>query len=499
MGTYRRTLASLAVGGLSLAVVLAAGAQLYSAWQGNALGATETRTPRERAYAVQVAPLVEQTVTPVITGYGHLASGRTLELRAAVAGPLLALSGNFRDGGVVAEGEVLAEIDPARLASALALAEADVAEAEAAVSEAQSALELAKLEAEAAQAQLDLRAQAVARQEGLRERGVATDSDVETAVLARSAAEQTLVNRRQVVGADEARVASAEIALERERINLEDARRALGDASLRAPFAGVISAVSAVPGRLVSVNEQLGTLIDPATMEVAFRVTNTQYARLLNDQGALRQVDVTLVAQSGRSIVELPAKLDRASAEVGDGQVGRLVYARLADPDPKLVQPGDFVTVKVPERPLSGVAVIPATAATADGRILVLGEGNRLEEFQVTLLRQQGDDLIVGDAPFGRDLVLARALQLGPGIQVEPVRLAAAAAETAAETSAPETPAEPETIALDDTRRAAIIAFINASTQMSPDNRAKWLEELSRPEVPLATVEKFEAKMAEGQ
>ena len=41
---------------------------------------------------------------------------------------------------------------------------------------------------------------------------------------------------------------------------------------------------NAVLGRLVSVNEKLGELIDPASMEVAFRVTNTQFSRMLGEQ-----------------------------------------------------------------------------------------------------------------------------------------------------------------------------------------------------------------------
>ena len=498
MGTSTRNLAGLVVGGLSLALVLTAGGQLYRAWQGSALGATEARTPRERSYAVQVATLAPTDVTPVITAYGHLASGRTLELRAAVAGPLVTLADGFRDGGVVGQGEVLFAIDPARLDTALALAEVGVAEAEADLSEAISTLALARLEVGAAETQLGLRDQALARVQGLRDRGVATDADVEGAVLARAAADQTVINRRQVVAGDEARLAQAEIALRRQTIARDESVRTRDEATLRAPFAGVVSEVTAVAGRLVSVNEQLGTLIDPAALEVAFRVTNTQFARLLNDQGTLRQAEVTVLAQSGRSMAELAAKLDRASAEVGDGQVGRLVYARLADPDPKLVQPGDFVTVKIPERPLSGVAVIPASAATADGRLLLIGEGNRLEEVQATLLRQQGDQLVVEGVPFGRQYVLARALQLGPGIQVEPVTAADAAAAAAAPEAAPAA-AAPDTIALDEARRAAIVAFIQGSTQMKPEMREKFLEELSRPQVPLATVEKFEAKMAEGQ
>ena len=94
----------------------------------------------------------------------------------------------------------------------------------------------------------------------------------------------------------------------------------------------------------------------------------------------------------------------------------------------------------------------------------------------------------------------ARALQLGTGIQVTPVAPAAPDAETVAPAAA-DTPAAPEadTIALDDDRRAAIVAFIEASEKMKPEKKAQWLEELSRPEVPRATVEKFETMIAEGQ
>ncbi len=504
MATRARIGFGLATGGIALALVLGAAGVVYQAYEAGGKPGT-VRIPKEKAYSVEVGTLTAETVTPVITSYGHLVSGKTLELRSAVAGPLIELSPDFRDGGVVKKGDVLFRIDPSRLESGLSFAEADLAEAEADLAEAKAALELARLEADAAKSQLDLRIQAATRQEDLRSRGVTTETDVETANLARAAAEQTLVNRRQVVAAAEARVAQADITVTRRQTALVDAGRALDDATVVAPFDGVISAPDAAAGRLVSANEMLGTLIDPTEMEVSFRVTNMQFSRLLNDAGSLRKAEVRIVVQTGKTSSDVTATLDRAGAEVGDGQIGRLVYARLADPDPTLVRPGDFVSVEIPERPLDGVASIPATAATADGRILLIGDSNRLEEYQATPVRNQGDTLLVTDVPFGRQYVLARAIQLGAGIQVTPTEVAASApatsTEQAAAPAAAEAPAstEPDAIALDDARRAAIIDFINASANMKPEMREKFLEELSRPEVPLATVEKFEQKMAEAQ
>jgi pyruvate/2-oxoglutarate dehydrogenase complex dihydrolipoamide acyltransferase (E2) component len=268
--------------------------------------------------------------------------------------------------------------------------------------------------------------------------------------------------------------------------------------TVTAPFSGVLTEVTAVRGRLVSTNEQLAVLMDPTDIEMAFRITSNQYARLLNSRGELRQTDMVVQVQRGRAVTELPATLDRASAEIAEDKVGRLVFAKLVDPDPSFVQPGDFVTVQIPERPMEGVARIPAAATTTDGRILLIGDDNRLEEAQLTLLRHQGDTIIVADAPFDRQYVTARSLQIGPGIQVTPI-VPAPAGEAASAPAAQAAEAAPDTIALDDARRAAIVAVIEASEKMKPEKREQYLEELSRPEVPRATVEKFEALIAEGQ
>ncbi|WP_138468581.1 efflux RND transporter periplasmic adaptor subunit [Poseidonocella sp. HB161398] len=491
MSTRTRLFQGLAMISATLLLLALAGGVLWQAARDGALRAAPAKTPKERLYAVQTAILEPEDVVPEITAYGTLASGRSLELRAQVAGEITALSPNFREGGRVAAGEVLFRVDPARLETAAALARTDLAEAEATLAETRAALDLARLEAAAAEAQLALRSQALKRQEGLRDRGVGTAADVEAAGLARAAADQLLINRRQVVAGGEARVAQAGILLDRARIALADAENAVEDATYHAPFAGVIDTVSVSLGALVSAGGELGTLIDPSALEAAFRVTNTQFARLLGPEGWLPAAEVAVTAQ--RSGQPIPAVLDRAGAANADGQVGRLLFARLEAPDPRLVRPGDFVTVLLKEAPLSGVAVIPAAAASADGRILLVGEDNRLAEAEVRPLRLQGDMLVVGDAPFGSRYVLARSAQLGAGLKVEPV---AAAPET---TAAPPAPPPPDTLPIDDARRAAIIAYVEASTAMKPENRATFLEELSRPEVPRATVERLEAKMAEGR
>ncbi|HPG23216.1 MAG TPA: efflux transporter periplasmic adaptor subunit, partial [Amaricoccus sp.] len=216
--------------------------------------ATGGRTAEERVFAVSVDRLEPRTVAPVLTAYGDLQSARQLELRAATAGTLMEIAPGFRDGGRVTAGEVLYRIDPAEAEAALALAESDLAAARAEEAEAGVGLDLARQEAAAADRQRDLRAQALARAQDLRNRGVNTAADLEAAELALATAEQAATGRRLAEAQAEARIERAGIATTRAGIARDEAARDLANTVERAPFDGLVADVSAVPGRLVSVN-----------------------------------------------------------------------------------------------------------------------------------------------------------------------------------------------------------------------------------------------------
>ncbi len=67
---------------------------------------------RERVFSVNVVTAQTGTHTPILTSFGEIASRRTLELRAAGGGRVIALAEGFEDGGAVRAGEVLVRIDP---------------------------------------------------------------------------------------------------------------------------------------------------------------------------------------------------------------------------------------------------------------------------------------------------------------------------------------------------------------------------------------------------
>ncbi|MEM6987272.1 MAG: HlyD family efflux transporter periplasmic adaptor subunit, partial [Pseudomonadota bacterium] len=416
------------------------------------------RPAQERLYTVSVQPVERATVTPVSRAFGRLQSWQTADVRSASVGSITKIGPDVRDGGRVAKGDLLFEIDPLTAENTLASRETDLNEARTELSEALRSQELSREELVTAEAQHRLRERALSRARDLKQRGFDTDAGVETAELNLASSAQSLVTRRQAIAQAEARVARAEIGIERRTLARDAAVRDLEDTRIYAPFEGVLSNVDAVVGRRVSANEQLAVLIDPSALEVAFRVSVEAFAHLVDERGNVLEQPLTVEFEMGARDIQLQARISRISAEVGDGQSGRLVYAELQPPLPGALTVGDFVTVAIEEPALDNVSLIPRAAATDDGAVLLVGEDNRLIEERSVVERRQGDSLIVSGLPEGAPLVLARTAQLGPGVRVKAV--------------GPDPQiAQRETVKLTADQQAQLRSVIESNTRMPADVR----------------------------
>ncbi|GAA6174314.1 hypothetical protein NBRC116593_02330 [Sulfitobacter pacificus] len=435
---------------------------------------------RERVFAVNVVTAEAEDVVPVLETFGEVQSRRLLELRAAGGGRVVELAEDFEDGGVVTAGQVLVRLDPADAQSAVDRAQSDVEDALAEGRDAARSLELAGAELEATQLQADLRTRAFERQQGLAERGVGTAATTEGAELAAAAAQQSVVSRRQAVAQGEARLDQAKTRLARAQIALAEAERRLEDTTLTAPFDGTLSATDVVVGRRVSANERLAELIDPEDLEVSFRLSTAQYARLLDENAKLVRAEMVALLDITGVDIEAKGRISRASAAAGEGATGRLIFAALSDAGG--FKPGDFVTVQVQEPLLENVTRLPASAVDARGELLVLDEENRLEAVQVEVLRRQGDDVLVRGPILGRQVVEARSPLLGAGIAVKPVTRGAP-------------PEAPEMLELSEERRAKLVAFVEANQRMPKEAKARVLARLAEPTVPAQMVARIESRM----
>lgn len=478
-----------AVGGLFLAAVtlallaLAVGVVMGALREG-AAGGGPARPAEERVISANVVRVEAGQIVPVITAYGEVRSVRRLELRVPRAGRVAELSSGFADGAIVRAGEVLVRLDPAEATAARDLAAAALAEAEAAGREAARGLDLARDDLAQSEAQLALRGQALQRQRDIEARGAGSAAAVETAALAEAQAAQALLGSRSALAQAEAAVDQAAIALSRARINLSEAERALAETVITAEFDGRLEGVAAlVAGGQVGANEVLGALIDPAALEVSFRLSTAQYARLIDSRGQLVEARASARLDVAGAALAAEGRIVRAGASGAEAGGGRVVYAAL-EAAPGL-RPGDFVTVAVEEPALDGVADLPATAVDAQGRVLALDGEARLQEVAVEVLRRQGDRVIVAPGGLvGREVVAERSPLLGAGIKVRPVRPG----------EATEARAEPEMMDLTEERRAALIAAVEGNARMPQEAKARVLEQLKMERVPADVVARIEAR-----
>lgn len=488
MRFLRQSLTGVFLAAMAVAMVVYAVQIVTSAIEVRMANEGRAPPPREREFTVNLVPAQSQTITPYLEAFGEVQSRRTLELRATTAGRVVWLDERFEEGGSVQAGDVLLRIDPADAQAVLDRAASDMLDAQAETRDAERSLSLARDELEAARDQSALRERAFQRQKDLQARGVGTAATVETAELAAASARQSVLARRISVAQAEARVDQAKTRAARQQITLTQAQRDLEDTAIVAGFSGSLSEVDLVEGRLVSQNEKLARIVDPQALEVRFRISTAQYARLLDGQGAVLAAPVE--ARLDVSGVDLRAAgvITRDSFVTGDGQTGRVLYARL-DSAPGF-KPGDFVTVRVQEPALQDVVRLPASALDASGTVLVLQGEDRLEALPVTLMRRQGDDVLVsGPGLAGREVVTGRTPLLGAGIKVRPLRPVPEGESAEAQMQAP------ELIELSEEKRAAMRAFVENNPNLPKAAKDRVLSMLDQPKVPVTLVQRIESRM----
>ncbi|MWD26675.1 HlyD family efflux transporter periplasmic adaptor subunit [Aquicoccus sp. SCR17] len=503
MRFLRQSLTGLFLLSLTLGLLVYAGYLVVSAVETRMN--QEPRMPRaqERVFAVNTVAAGAASVRPVLKAFGEVQSRRSLEIRASAGGRVVELADSFEDGGEVEAGQLLARIDPAEAETALERARADLQDAEAELEDARRARDLAQDDLEAASEQAELRERAYQRQSDLQERGVGTAATVEEAELAASSSRQAVVSRRQSLAQAEARISLAETALSRARLALSEAERQVEETEIRAGFAGTLSDVTLVEGGLVNENEQLAQLVDGDALEVRFRVSTAQYARLLDDEGDLRAAPVTVRLDLYGTDLVATGTIRRASAAVEAGQTGRLIFARLDEA--RGLKPGDFVTVEAEEPRLDDVVRLPATALDAAGRVLVLDAESRLREVPVELLRRQGDDILVSaEGVAGEQVVAQRTPLLGAGIKVRPVQSDSDSDSDGAETASAAGPEAGSTASADATgamvqlsedRRARLVAYVQGNDRIPDEAKERIIGALNEPEVPEHMVQRIESRM----
>ena len=385
------------------------------------------RPERERrpvfttTYTVKTVEARRTDYRPTFTAYGQTVAGRSVDLRALVGGEIVAVSQNLQPGAAVAEGEALVTIDRFQYEGALVEAQSGLAEAEARIAQGEARIAAERSKEAALAEQLKLAQDDLDRAQRLRRRGQCTQQQVDSRALVVSQRQQAMDAMDQTIAVETAGLEQLRATLPRLAFAVQRAERNLESTVLRAPFAGIVSASAAEPGRLVSANDVVVSLYDAERIEARFTLNDDRFGRLQTSSESLVGRAVEVIWTVGGKAYVYPATIDRLGAEITSARGGVEVFARLTDTSaasgPSL-RPGAFVEVRVPDVRYENVFALPDTALFDGDRVYVKVDG-RLAARPVEVEAFADDRVLVSTGIEPGDRVLTtRITEVAEGLSV---------------------------------------------------------------------------------
>ena len=332
--------------------------------------------------AVLVQTIAVTDVAPAETFVGQAQPIQAVSVVARVQSYLDKV--DFKEGGTVAIGQLLFELQKAPY--------------EAAVTQAQGALTLAQATETNAQMNLD------------------RDNGAGTLAITRQQIQQDTAARDEAAG----QVSSAKGGLQAAELNLSYC-------TIRSPIAGRIGRAQVTQGNLVGpTTGTLATIVQTDPIRVFFNVPDDQLLAMEQQAGEtpeqfVKAQELTLTLPDGKTYAR-KGKIEFLNNQVETATGTLIVWGRFDNADGKLI-PGSYVTVAMraakPEpRPL---VAVQAVQNDAQGQfVLVVDAADKVRQQRVSLGRQVGQMYIVDKGLAGGERVITEGVQkVHPGEVVE--------------------------------------------------------------------------------
>jgi RND family efflux transporter MFP subunit len=366
----------------------------------------------ERAVLVNVLTAERQTLRPTLEIFGSVQSPQDAELSAGIDGLVQAV--RVRDGESVEKDQSLVLLDPRDAELKLKQQEANLLEVGAQLRSAELRLQRDRLALEKERELVVLTESRRARAQELKDQGLLSESDLETAdenlkrqQLALSQAELAVAeggNRVTELRAQRSRAAAL-----RDQAQLDVERT-----SLTAPFPGVISDLEVSEGDRVKIGDPLMRLQNPASIEVRAQIPAV-YAEAVS-QGLAAGTAIPAFVQAGEQ--SIGGELIRLSGQTRESSGGVDSFVGFSTP-PRTLRLGSTVGVRVELPPESDVIAVPAEAIYGRNQLYKVVD-SRMQMVEV----QRVGERIGSD---GRSEVLVRSPRLLDGEQIIVTKLSNAA------------------------------------------------------------------------
>jgi len=378
----------------------------FACESGSEAAAQKSEKTLRRAPATVV--LEARSVPKTLSYVGSLVAPRDATLSSTRGGVVDALF--FEVGKSVLAGELLVKLGAAELSYASRAAVAGALQGRARIGHAKDPASLPS--AQAAKVALELATDADARAAQLLAKGTLSQQDYTRVHSNLAAATAQYEGALAGAAAEFAAVQQLEAAS-------QQANAALGDKSIRAPFAGVVLERFIEVGQMASPSAPLLRMIDPTELRVRFDVPQF-------DADKVRIGGKVTLQIGGRT---LPATVVRSTPGLVGQANARLVEATIDVPNdaaPALraqLLPGSLVPLWLEVGGVDDVVLVPVAATLSTAGLLrawVLKDGH-LSERLLSVLRFDGDLVLVrGGLEPGEQLVRTPAADFRVGEEVAP-------------------------------------------------------------------------------
>ncbi|WP_350430954.1 efflux RND transporter periplasmic adaptor subunit [Shewanella sp. H8] len=330
----------------------------------------EEKPPLDTTPLVSVETIEYKPMTFSVSSYGVVAAKYDTELVSQVSGEIIYLADKFVKGGFVKKGEILAKIDPSDYDAGLLDAQANLASSKATMVQERANAEVA-----------------------IREWAEITSSKPTDLSL-----------RKPQLAQELAKLKSAEAGLLR-------AQRDLERTIIRAPYDALISSREIGLGAYVTTGSKLGHVYNTDTAEIRLPLADKEM-QYLDRKGT--NAEVRLVGNFAGSKQQWIGKIVRSEGVVDSKSRMTYLVAEVDDPyglnsDKNELRFGTYVTAHVEGNDAGKVAIIPRHLIV-NGLVAVMDNDKTLRYKPVTIIRQQGADVVISDGLASGTQVITSAL-----------------------------------------------------------------------------------------
>ena len=434
------------------------------------------RSEPEEKPQEELIPLVEAKALEIrsgnlmVTGAGTVRAREELTLAAEVAGKLVYVNPDLREGQRIARGAILFRIDTSDYRNAVQTAQADVASQGISVLQAKEEVALAKAELDRFQQRGVSGGNAYASVDSndYAAKILPPDALAKKAGASAPQANQTIATNG--LATRQPQLESARAGLRRAQANLANAQTALQRTVVRAPFSGIVRTEDIALGSYVQPGQSLGSMVGTADYEAVIPLSEKDAALIpqLFRAGSGSRIEASVYSDYGGIRYRWAAYVDRVNGLLNPQTRTIDVFLRIPNPigggapaavaenhgksatassTPPLFV-GSFVDAEITGRALNEYAVLPLAALRAGNKLWLVKDG-KLHIVTVDIYQRTDKTALISTKGLGpKPVAVTGNLKVATeGLQVrivEPRATATASnsSKTTAKTESKATPAQ---------------------------------------------------------